>query len=121
MHRLIAVATISSAAAFLALALAGVPFSGIVWIVPATTSLSFFIWFGVTLALDLTYRTRADADAMMQGVCPECRTFNSLQEVTSADPEQRRVDCLACKESYRVRMTNSGVAAERLGKLDESE
>lgn len=121
MHRLFTVAAVSATAALQALTLAGGPLSSIAWIVPVTTSLCLFVWFGTTLILDLTYRTRADADAMMNGVCPECRTFNSLQEVTSADPEQRRVDCLACKESYRVRMTPNGIAAERLGKLDESE
>lgn len=119
MHRLFAIAAVSATAAFLALALAGVPFFSIAWIVPVTTSASIALWLGAMLVAETTYRTRADAAAMMQGVCPECRTFNSLQEVTSADPEQRRVDCLACKESYRVRMTPNGVAAERLGKLDD--
>jgi len=121
MHRLIAVAAISATAAFLALALAGVPFSSIAWIVPATTSASIAFWFAAMIAADLTYRPRADAAAMMQGVCPECRTFNSLKEVTSADPSHRRVDCQACGETYRVEMTNNGVAARRLGKADESE
>ena len=119
MHRLFAVAAVSATAAFLALALAGVPLSSIAWIVPTTTSLSFFFWFGTTLILDLTYRTRADADAMMNGVCPECRTFNSLQEVTSADPEQRRVDCLACKERLRVQAKEGHLTAERLGKRED--
>lgn len=121
MHRLFAIATISSAAAFLAAALAGASFYNVLWIVPVTASLSIGGWAAALIIADATYRPRADADAMMNGVCPECRTFNSLQEVTSADPEQRRVDCLACKESYRVRMTPNGIAAERLGKLDESE
>lgn len=121
MHRLFAIAAVSATAAFLASALAGASFYDIMWIVPVTTSVSLTAWFAVMILADLTYRPRVDAAAMMEGVCPECRTFNSLQEVTSADPEQRRVDCLACKESYRVRMTPNGVAAERLGKLDDAD
>lgn len=118
MHRLFAIATISAAAAFLASALAGASFYNILWIVPVTSSLSLGLWAVSLFFADATYRPRVDAAAMMQGVCPECRTFNSLEEVTSADPNQRRVDCHACKESYRVEMTNNGVAARRLGKLD---
>lgn len=121
MHRLIAVAVISFAAAFVASALAGASFYNILWIVPVTSSLSIAGWAGALILADATYRPRADAAATMQGVCPECRTFNSLKEVTSADPSHRRVDCQACKESYRVEMTNSGVVARRLGKVDESE
>lgn len=121
MHRLIAVAVISFAAAFVASALAGASFYNILWIVPVTSSLSIAGWAGALILADATYRPRADAAAMMQGVCPECRTFNSLKEVTSTDPSHRRVDCQACGETYRVEMTNSGVAARRLGKVDESE
>lgn len=121
MHRLFAIAIISAAAAFLASALAGASFYSIMWIVPVTTSVSLTAWFAIMILADLTYRPRLDTASMMQGVCPECRTFNSLQEVTSADPKNRRVDCQACKESYRVEMTNSGVVARRLGKVDESE
>lgn len=119
MHRLIAVATISSAAAFLAAALAGASFYNVLWIVPVTASLSIGGWAAALIIADATYRPRADAAAMMQGACPECRTFNSLKEVTSADPSHRRVDCQACKETYRVEMTNNGVAARRLGKMED--
>ena len=119
MHRLIAVAGISANAAFLAAALAGASFFSILWIVPVVVSLSLGLWAVSLFIADATYRPRADAAAMMQGVCPECRTFNSLKEVTSADPSHRRVDCQACKETYRVEMTNNGVAARRLGKLED--
>lgn len=116
MHRLFAIAAVSATAAFLALALAGVPFSNIAWIVPVTTSASIALWLGTMLVAETTYRPRLDAAAMMEGVCPECRTFNSLQEVTSADPNHRYVDCMACKEHIRVTHHGDHFIAERLGK-----
>lgn len=119
MHRLIAVAGISSTAAFLAAALAGAPFFSILWIVPVVVSLSLGLWAVSLFIAYNTYRPRADAAAMMEGVCPECRTFNSLEEVTSADPKYRYVDCLACKERLRVQAKDGHFTAERLGKRED--
>lgn len=96
---------------------AGIAETLIVGIVASNAAL--IVWAAGPYVADRAYRRFVDADTMQRGICPECRTFNSLKEVTSADPKHRRVDCLACKESYRVEMTNNGVAAERLGKLDD--
>lgn len=119
MHRLFAIAAVSATAAFLALALAGVPFSSIAWIVPVTASASIALWLGTMLVAETAYRPRLDAAAMMEGVCPKCRTFNSLQEVTSADPNYRYVDCHACKERIRIQAKDGYLTAERLGKKDD--
>jgi len=119
MHRLIAIALCSTAASTITLMLSGSPFLHYLWMVPLAVSLTLCVWcVGMMIAYN-TYRPRADAAAMMQGVCPECRTFNSLQEVTSADPNYRTVDCLACKERIRVQAKDGHLTAQRLGKMED--
>lgn len=119
MHRLFAIAICSGAASIITLILAGVGLFDFIWIVPFAVSLTMCVWCVGMLVAFNTYRPRADAAAMMEGVCPECRTFNSLQEVTSADPNFRYVDCLACKERLRVQAKDGHLTAERLGKRED--
>lgn len=119
MHRLIGIGVVSFGAGAVAAALAGASFWDMLWIIPLTVSLSIVGWAAAMIGADATFRPRLDASAMMQGVCPECRTFNSLQEVTSADPRYRFVNCQACKERYRVSMRHNGLGAERLGKFED--
>lgn len=77
------------------------------------------VWMIGSFAADWHWRPLLDAATMSEGVCPSCRTFNSLEEVTSADPNHRYVDCLACKEQYRVSHKHDALVAERLGKKDD--
>lgn len=119
MHRLLAIALCSGASSFITLVLSRSGFLDFIWIVPMAVSLTVCVWCGGMLIAYNTYRPRVGAAAMMEGVCPECRTFNSLQEVTSADPRYRFVDCLACKEQYRVSHEDGELKAERLGKMED--
>lgn len=119
MHRLIGIAACAFAASIATLIVAGAPFTEFLWIPPLTVSLTMAGWCVAMMIAYSTYRPRVDASVMMQGVCPECRTFNSLQEVTSADPNYRTVDCLACKERYRVSHKDGHIEAERLGKMED--
>lgn len=77
------------------------------------------VWMIGSFAADWHWRPLLDAATMSEGVCPECRTFNSLQEVTSADPNYRTVDCLACKERIRVQAKDGHLTAHRLGKMED--
>lgn len=116
MHRLIAIVVCSASSSVITLILSRAGLIDFVWIVPMAVSLTLCVWcVGMMIAYN-TYLPRADAAAMMEGVCPECRTFNSLQEVTSADPNHRYVDCMACKEHIRVTHHGDHFIAERLGK-----
>lgn len=119
MHRLIAIAVCSASSSVITLILSRAGLIDFVWTVPMAVSLTLCVWcVGMMIAYN-TYRPRADAAAMMEGVCPECRTFNSLEEVTSADPNYRYVDCHACKERIRIQAKDGYLTAERLGKKDD--
>lgn len=119
MHRLIAIAVCSASSSVITLILSRAGLIDFVWIVPMAVSLTLCVWcVGMMIAYN-TYRPRADAAAMTEGVCPECRTFNSLEEVTSADPNYRYVDCHACKERIRIQAKDGYLTAERLGKMED--
>jgi hypothetical protein len=98
-----------------------VPFFDALLIASAATILTGVIIAASQFMADQTYRPGVNAGKMMKGVCPECGVFNSLQEVTSADPSRRRVDCRACEESFEVQMTDRGITARRLGKYDDAD
>lgn len=119
MHRILAVAFLSGATCITTMILCGASLISYIWMPPVVSSFTILVWVIAVLAADRTYRPRMDAAAMMQGVCPDCRTFNSLQEVTSDDPDVRSVDCLACKQQYHVRLEGDHFTAERLGKSDD--
>ena len=116
MHRFIAIALCAYASSFATLIVIGGTLLEFIFMPVAASSITICLWVAMTLIADYTYRPRLDAAAMMEGVCPECRTFNSLQEVTSADPNHRYVDCMACKEHIRVTHHGDHFIAERLGK-----
>ena len=119
MHRIIGVAICAYASSFATLIVVGGTLVEFVFMPVAACSITIALWVAMQLAANATYRPRLDAAAMMEGVCPECRTFNSLQEVTSADPKYRYVDCLACKERLRVQAKEGHLTAERLGKRED--
>ena len=96
---------------------AGIVETLIVGILAANAAL--IVWaFGV-IAADRHFRPAVDAATTGKGVCPVCRTFNSLEEVTSADPEIRCAHCHACDERFAVSVQHGRLAAERLGKFED--
>lgn len=96
---------------------AGIAETVIVGILAGNAAL--IVWaFGV-IAADRTFRRFLDADTMQKGVCPDCRTFNSLEEVTSADPNTRCVHCHACNQRFTVSFDGQRLQAERLGKFED--
>lgn len=99
----------SSATVFLA---DSAPWYAILLAVPAT----LVVTFAGEVAFEIAYRRRIDARMLFKGVCPECSTYNSLDEVTSADPDTRCVGCNACGQRYEMYQTENGVLANRLGK-----
>lgn len=116
MHRLIAIALCAYASSFVTLIVVGGTVSEFIFMPVAACSITICLWVVMVMIANRTYQPRLDAAAMMEGVCPECRTFNSLQEVTSADANFRYVDCMACKERIRVSHHGDHFIAERLGK-----
>mgnify|MGYP000202049143 CR=1 FL=1 len=80
---------------------------------------SLIVWAVGYYIADRHFRPAVDAATMGKGVCPACRTFNSLEEVTSADPNARCAHCLACGERYSVTVEHERLVAERLGKFED--
>lgn len=89
----------------------------IVGIVASNAAL--IVWAAGSYVANRAYRRFMDADTMQRGVCPDCRTFNSLEEVTSADPNTRCVHCHACDQRFTVSFDGQRLAAERLGKFED--
>lgn len=77
------------------------------------------VWMIGSFAADWHWRPLLDAATMSEGVCPSCRTFNSLEEVTSADPDIRCAHCHACDERFAVSLQHGRLSAERLGKFED--
>ncbi len=77
------------------------------------------VWMIGSFAADWHWRPLLDAATMSEGVCPSCRTFNSLEEVTSADPDIRCAHCHACDERFAVSLRRGRLSAERLGKFED--
>ena len=96
---------------------AGIAETLIVGIVASNAAL--IVWAAGSYVADRAYRRFLDADTMQRGICPACRTFNSLEEVTSADPNARCAHCLACGERYSVTVEHERLVAERLGKFED--
>lgn len=80
---------------------------------------SLIVWAVGYAIADRHFRPFMDADTMLKGVCPDCRSFNSLEEVTSADPEIRCVNCRACDERFAVSLRDGRLSADRLGKIED--
>ena len=98
--------------------IAGVP----VWMAPVAAAITAVLNGVASLLAEITWQPYRDADAMMKNVCPRCRTFNSLEEVTSADPEMRTVECHACESLFGVKITPKGrFTATYLGERRDSE
>lgn len=77
------------------------------------------VWMIGSFVADRHWRPVLDAATMSKGVCPSCRTFNSLEEVTSADPDIRCAHCHACDERFAVSLQHGRLSAERLGKFED--
>lgn len=89
---------------------------GNLWLAtPAAVVATLVCWFFSSALYDDLWEPYIQARALSKGVCPSCRTFNSLEEVTSADPETRAVKCHACGEGFLVQQGDKGVKAKSLG------
>lgn len=80
---------------------------------------ALIVWMIGSFVADRHWRPVLDAATMSKGVCPSCRTFNSLEEVTSADPTIRCAHCHACDERFAVSLQHGRLSAERLGKFED--
>ena len=89
------------------------PWYAVLVAVPATVAVAFVS----EVLFDRAYRDQIDVRMLFDGVCPACCTYNSLDEVTSADPDKRCVGCNACGERFSMSQTENGVISTRLGKL----
>lgn len=119
MNRLIAISLCSYAASFATLLVTGGSDAELLWIPTFVSAITTGLWFLAAALVDRAYRHYVDAKLMMKGVCPSCRTFNSLAEVTSTETQSRYIECMACGEKYRVQVIDGKVGAERLGKLED--
>ncbi len=93
---------------------AGIAETVIVGILASNAAL--IVWAAGSYVADRTWRPIVDADTLGKGLCPSCRTFNSLGEVTSDDPHCRIAECHACDERFAVSMRSGRIVADRLGK-----
>lgn len=96
---------------------AGIAETLIVGVVSSNATL--IVWSLGVVAAERRFRPVIDAATIAKGVCPACRTFNSLEEVTSADPETRCAHCHACDERFAVSVQHGRLSAERLGKFED--
>ncbi len=80
---------------------------------------ALIVWMIGSVVADRHWRPYAEAAMMSKGVCPSCLTFNSLEEVTSADPDIRCAHCHACDERFAVSLQHGRLSAERLGKFED--
>lgn len=85
----------------------------------AASNAALVVWAAGAYIADRTYRRFSDANTMHRGICPACHTFNSLEEVTSADPNTRCVHCHACDQRFAISFNGQRLAAERLGKFED--
>jgi hypothetical protein len=91
--------------------------SDVWWIVPSAAASTLICYLTGSLLAKIVWQQFGDADRLRKNVCPRCSTFDSIQEVTSADPEIRAVDCLACDSRFGVVLHPSGrFSASYLGK-----
>lgn len=92
----------------------GIVETAVVGIVAGNASL--ILWVFGSYTAQRTWRPFIDAETIVNGVCPSCRTFGSLTEVTSADPLFREAHCQACKDNYSLSFRNGRIAADWVGK-----
>lgn len=116
MLKIISYGLVATTASFVTSALTGVGFFHAVLVGPLAASGTLILWGLGVLAADRTYRPIMDAGFIQRDVCPACSVFGSIREVTSADPDSRCAECMACRERFVIRMVRGMIRATRLGK-----
>lgn len=119
MLKIISLILVGTTASFITSAYhgAGIAETLIVGILAGNAAL--IVWAVGSFVADHTWRPFVDAETLVNGVCPSCRTFGSLIEVTSDDPYCRKADCQSCDERFAIYMRSGRIAADRLGKPND--
>ena len=124
MYRFAPLVFVAAASSVVTLALTDTPPSDAIWIVLTSATLCTCLWVCISYVVETQFRSSINLAVMQRGVCPSCRVFNALQEVTSPEDihdDVRRVDCLSCETRYKVERKGDKVTATCLGKACDPE